>query len=153
MSVWIFQDQRHSDMAARLQARNKVWTWNVDRYILDATDPHIQSGDIVLQWQPYLNNNAPAGIYACARVIQGPYQSPNEKSNWQVDVQIIKILERPITLDEIKATQNPLLLSMLIIQMPGGHIVFPIISEAWVALQQLHGAALANIGSGGYESI
>ena len=139
MNVWIFQDQPGKSMAELLQMEGVgcTWVWNVDRYVQEATTPHIQQGDIVLQWQPYLSQAAPAGIYAQAEVRRAPYCSLNEKSHWQTDVQITHILPEPLPLETIKATRNTVLLDMLIVRMPGGHIVFPVRPVAWSALQQL----------------
>ena len=74
MNVWILQDQPGTNMTKRLMVDGKGtrWIWNVERYVSDDTEPHIERGDIVLQWQPHLDNSAPAGIYAVARVMRGP---------------------------------------------------------------------------------
>ncbi len=139
MNVWIFQDQPGISMVEQLRIKGKgsIWEWNVDRYISDETDPHIERGDIVLQWQPYLNDAALAGIYASGRLVRGPYPSKGGKTNWKADVEIRQVLRAPITREEIQAMQDPVLLAMHIMRMPGGHIVFPVKPEAWHALRKM----------------
>ena len=139
MNVWIFQDKPGTDLTTALatSARDSWW-WNVDRYVRDTTEPHIRPGDIALLWQPYLDPQHPAGVYAYAKVVKGPYEQNNEKTRWRVDLHITEVLKEPITRDAIRKTRNPTLNAMLIMRMPAGHIVFPVSAEQWAALQQLH---------------
>lgn len=135
MNVWIFQDQPGSDMAAQLREHGvgTRWTWNIDRYVRQTNPAFVSSGDTVLFWQPRADRS-PAGVYAVAVAIENPRFSPNEKSNWQVEVEVRIVLPHPITIDYVR--RDPVLSDMQIARMPGGHIVFRVTEDEWAALQR-----------------
>jgi predicted RNA-binding protein with PUA-like domain len=137
MPVWIFQDARGSDLAAKLRGSGvgSRWTWKVDRYFRRTNATYISPGDTVLLWQPRKDDRTPAGIYGVAAVVDEPRLAPNDKTNWQVDLRITTALTSPLTLPTIRET--PALQSLQIARMAGGHMVFRVTPEEWDALQSL----------------
>lgn len=137
MNIWIVQDEPGVNMRAKLKIEGTIepWWWNVDRYIKDLTDPHIEIGDKVLIWQPNLDYNNPAGIYAVGEVVKPPYYSIDAKKNYRIKFKVLKVLEKPISRGLIM--EDPLLREMQIIKMAGGHIVFRVNSKEWDELQRL----------------
>lgn len=135
MNVWIFQHQTGVDVAAELRKPDgDVRIWNVDRYFREETTPHIEEGDIVLQWQPGSSDDGTAGIHAFCTVKRSPYYEPNEKSNYQVEVIVREVYPRPLTRARIR--QEPRLRDLQVLRMPN-HAVFKVTPEEWEVLQGL----------------
>ena len=137
MNVWILQDEPGVNMIDKLEESDitKPWWWNVDRYVKSSTILHIEVGDKVLVWQPYLDDAHPSGIYAVGIVEKLYYYSPEAMKRYRIDFQIKKVLNEPITREKIK--ENPLLREMQIIRMPGGHIVFRVEPFEWEELKRI----------------
>ena len=139
MNTWILQDEVGISLRGKMQSYElgQSFWWNVDRYIHKSNASYLQCNDLVLLWQPKLDQANPAGIYAIGRISREPYRYKNEKSNWRVMVELTEKLMMPITKDDIEASGNPDLQSMLIMRMAGGHIVFPVSPQQREALERL----------------
>ena len=141
MNVWIFQDAPGTNLADKMRdyPEGTLTWWHVDRYFSENASPRIAVGDMVLLWQPYLDDISPAGVHAVAQVTGEPYWPPGEKGKWRrINIRIAKVLSEPVTRAEIREAQAPDLLQMLIMRMAAGHIVFPVKPAAWEALKRLN---------------
>lgn len=134
MPVWIFQDAPGVDMSAELRKHGigALWTWNIDRYYRAGSARSIAKGDFVLQWQPDLDEVAPAGIYAQGITLCDPYYEKDSEGDWHVQVRITDVYSPP--LPRHRLVHHPKLSSLQILRMPQ-HRVFEVTDDEFYALQ------------------
>jgi len=133
MNYWILQDRQENQTLAGQLANVSNYYWNIT-----SSFRQIRSNDLVLLWQPHINETV-RGVHAWGRVVGQPWPKPNAKREWRVDITDVHVLSVPLSSKEIEASRISQLLDVSIMKkgIQRSRRVHSITHSDWTAFQRI----------------